>query len=139
MHLAQTGTAFVVATVRTGEPCPDAVVWLWKDAGAPRVELGLLTGPETGAPAEAVADGALAMEDGLWQLTARPSVSTSLAEPATGSIARMVPVRSSQAGCGYDSGDTAQAAADPCGGVHGSGHDGARRPDRERRPAGHAA
>jgi hypothetical protein len=29
-HLARTGTAFVVVTVRTGEPCPDAITWLWK-------------------------------------------------------------------------------------------------------------
>ena len=39
LHLAQTGSAFVVATVRSGEPCPDAIVSLWKDAGARRMEL----------------------------------------------------------------------------------------------------
>jgi DNA-binding CsgD family transcriptional regulator len=42
LHLTQTGGAFVVATVRTGEPCPDAIVSLWKDAGARRMELGAL-------------------------------------------------------------------------------------------------
>ena len=42
LHLTQTGSAFVVATVRTGEPCPDAIVSLWKDAGARRMELGAL-------------------------------------------------------------------------------------------------
>ena len=39
LHLAQTGSAFVVATVRSGEPCPDAIESLWKDAGARRLEL----------------------------------------------------------------------------------------------------
>jgi DNA-binding CsgD family transcriptional regulator len=53
LHLAVTGAAFVVATVRTGEPCPDAVVSLWKDAGAARLDLRPLTEAETGALAEA--------------------------------------------------------------------------------------
>jgi DNA-binding CsgD family transcriptional regulator len=66
MHLARTGTAFVIATVRTGEPCPDAIVWLWKDAGAPRVELKLLTSPETAALAEAVIGGPLERQAGRW-------------------------------------------------------------------------
>src|SRR5688572_21472711 len=39
LHLAMTGTAFVIATVRAGESCPDAVTSLWKDAGAQRMEL----------------------------------------------------------------------------------------------------
>ena len=42
LHLATTGSAFVLATVRAGEPCPDAIVSLWKDAGARRLELGSL-------------------------------------------------------------------------------------------------
>jgi hypothetical protein len=32
----------VVATVRSDEPCPDAIVSLWKDAGARRLEIGSL-------------------------------------------------------------------------------------------------
>ncbi len=47
LHLASTGTAFVVATVRTDEPCPDAIVALWKDAGARRLEIGSLNEPDT--------------------------------------------------------------------------------------------
>ena len=39
LQLAITGTAFVLATVRSSEPCPDAVQSLWKDAGAARLEL----------------------------------------------------------------------------------------------------
>ena len=43
LHLAATATAFVVATVRSGEPVPDAIESLWKDAGAQRLELEQLS------------------------------------------------------------------------------------------------
>jgi hypothetical protein len=39
LHLATAAGAFVVATIRAGEPTPDAVDSLWKDAGAQRLEL----------------------------------------------------------------------------------------------------
>jgi DNA-binding CsgD family transcriptional regulator len=39
LQLAGTRDVFVLATVRTGEPTPDAVDSLWKDAGARRIEL----------------------------------------------------------------------------------------------------
>ncbi|RKQ93025.1 AAA ATPase-like protein [Solirubrobacter pauli] len=42
LHLASSEAAFIVATVRAGEPVPDAIQSLWKDAGAPRLELGRL-------------------------------------------------------------------------------------------------
>lgn len=42
-QVATTGAATVLATVRTGEPAPDAVVALWKDGPAERLELGGLT------------------------------------------------------------------------------------------------
>ncbi len=42
-HLATTSTAFVLATVRSGEPVPDAIQSLWKDAGASRLELQRLS------------------------------------------------------------------------------------------------
>ncbi len=54
-QLALRGLAVVLATVRTGEPCPDAVVALWKDGLAGRIELSALP-PE--ATAELL-DGAL--------------------------------------------------------------------------------
>ena len=41
-HLALTGTATVLVTVRTGEPAPDSVVSMWKDGMAERVEVGAL-------------------------------------------------------------------------------------------------
>lgn len=39
-HLVVNGLAFVVATVRIGEPTPDPVVALWKDELAERLDLG---------------------------------------------------------------------------------------------------
>ncbi len=43
LHLAASGSAFVLATVRAGERCPDAVVSLWKDDTARRMELAYLS------------------------------------------------------------------------------------------------
>src|SRR6202012_1796867 len=39
LHLATSGAAFVLVTVRAGERCPDAIVSLWKDDTARRMEL----------------------------------------------------------------------------------------------------
>jgi DNA-binding CsgD family transcriptional regulator len=49
--------ATVVATVRTGEPVPDAVVALWKDHGCEYVELQPLSLDETGVLVEALVGG----------------------------------------------------------------------------------
>jgi DNA-binding CsgD family transcriptional regulator len=57
LHLTETGTAFVVATVRTAEECPDAVQSLWKDQGAVRLDLQPLTEGETGTLIESVLGG----------------------------------------------------------------------------------
>ena len=46
---------FVIVTVRHGEPCPDAIVSLWKDAGARRLELQRLDD----AAVAALVEGAL--------------------------------------------------------------------------------
>lgn len=43
LHLARSGSAFVLATVRAGEPCPDAIVSLWKDDTARRMDLAHLS------------------------------------------------------------------------------------------------
>jgi DNA-binding CsgD family transcriptional regulator len=48
-QVAATGSAIVLATVRTGEPAPDPVVALWKDGLAERVEV-------TGLSAEATTE-----------------------------------------------------------------------------------
>jgi DNA-binding NarL/FixJ family response regulator len=43
LNLASSGSAFVLATVRAGEPCADAIVSLWKDDAARRIELSYLS------------------------------------------------------------------------------------------------
>jgi type II secretory pathway predicted ATPase ExeA len=54
LHLATSSTAFILATVRAGEPCPDAVISLWKDDTAPRLELHELSDENVRALVEAV-------------------------------------------------------------------------------------
>jgi hypothetical protein len=57
LYLVTTGTAFVVATMRSEETCPDAIVSLWKDAGALRLELGLLSDREAETLVEEIVGG----------------------------------------------------------------------------------
>jgi DNA-binding CsgD family transcriptional regulator len=57
LHVAGTESAFVLATVRSGDPCPDAIVSLWKDAGAERLELSGLSREETDQLVEAIVGG----------------------------------------------------------------------------------
>jgi DNA-binding CsgD family transcriptional regulator len=66
LHLTAIGTVFVVATVRTGEPCEDAIVSLWKDAGALRLELGPLSEDHTGELIETVLDGPVEQGTRQW-------------------------------------------------------------------------
>lgn len=66
LHLAVSGTAFVVATVRSGAGQPDAVRTLWNDAGAVRFDLGELTADETGRLAELVLAGPVEPEARRW-------------------------------------------------------------------------
>ena len=51
------GACFMLATVRTGEPCPDAIVSLWKDGGAERLELAQLGERETAQLVESIVGG----------------------------------------------------------------------------------
>jgi AAA ATPase domain len=53
LHLATSGAAFVLVTVRAGEPCPDAIVSLWKDDTARRMELAYLSDDAVRALVEA--------------------------------------------------------------------------------------
>ena len=70
-HLATTSTAFIVATVRTGEPTSDAVRALWKDAGTDWLELAPLTEAQSAQLVEAAlggqVDGATLHE--IWRLS----------------------------------------------------------------------
>ncbi len=66
LHMAMTGAAFVIATVRAGEASPDAVKALWKDAGATRIDVQALTEQEVDALLERVLGGPVEQRVGHW-------------------------------------------------------------------------
>jgi DNA-binding CsgD family transcriptional regulator len=66
LQLAITGTAFILATVRSSEPCPDAVESLWKDGGAARLELRPLSEAHTTELIETVLGGPVEQRAGHW-------------------------------------------------------------------------
>jgi DNA-binding NarL/FixJ family response regulator len=66
LHIAEHAVAFVIATIRSGEPCPDAVTALWKDAGALRMDLGSLGAHDLAELIEAVLDGPLEHDAHQW-------------------------------------------------------------------------
>lgn len=66
LQLAHSAAAFVLATVRRGESCPDAIAALWKDAGAPRLELAALTEEETHDLVETVVGGPVEERAQTW-------------------------------------------------------------------------
>jgi len=112
LHLVREEIAFVIVTVRAGEPTPDAISALWRDAGVSRLELSTLDEPATGQLVEAIvggsveegvrrwvwessagnalyvaelvrgalAGGALGEVSGLWRMSVRPALGTSLTE-----------------------------------------------------------
>ena len=86
LHLAASGTAFVVVTVRAGEPCPDPVVALWKDAGALRLELQQLSQDETAGLLAAALGGEV--EPGVlrWAFEASEGNMLYLRELVTGAL-----------------------------------------------------
>ncbi len=57
LHLVVTGTATVVATIRSGEPTPDPVTALWRDELAVRLDLQRLSRADIAALAEAALGG----------------------------------------------------------------------------------
>ena len=66
LQLTITRTAFILATVRSSEPCPDAVQSLWKDAGAERVELRPLSEAHTAELVETVLGGPVEQRARQW-------------------------------------------------------------------------
>lgn len=66
LELATAGAAFVVATIRSGEPCPDAITSLWKDAGAARLELAPLGREETDRLVEEIVGGPVEQSARRW-------------------------------------------------------------------------
>lgn len=65
LELAASGRATILATLRSGEPCPDAVRRLWRDEVLRRLELQPLGPEETGALVATVLGGPL---DGATRL-----------------------------------------------------------------------
>jgi DNA-binding CsgD family transcriptional regulator len=66
LQLTITGTAFILATIRSSEPCPDAVQSLWKDAGAERLELQPLSEGHISELVEAVLGGPVEQRARQW-------------------------------------------------------------------------
>jgi DNA-binding NarL/FixJ family response regulator len=66
LHLAGSANVFVLATVRSGEPCPDAIVALWKDGGARRIELARLDNHAVGRLVQAALQGPLEQAALQW-------------------------------------------------------------------------
>jgi DNA-binding CsgD family transcriptional regulator len=58
-QLAEGGMRLLV-TVRTGEPCPDAVAFLWREGGAERITVGPLDRDAIAAVLESALDGPVA-------------------------------------------------------------------------------
>jgi DNA-binding NarL/FixJ family response regulator len=59
LQLASTSEVFVLATIRSREPTPDAVDSLWKDGGALRIELGAISDDAIERLVEAGVGGAI--------------------------------------------------------------------------------
>lgn len=66
LHLATTRAAFVVATIRSGEPYPDAVGALWKDSAALRIDLQPIGEPDVVELMEAVLGGPVEQRATRW-------------------------------------------------------------------------
>jgi hypothetical protein len=66
LHIAEHAVAFVIATIRSGDPCPDAITALWKDAGALRLDLGSLADSDLAELVEAVLGGPLERDAHRW-------------------------------------------------------------------------
>ena len=62
--------ASVIATIRTGEPAPDAITALWKDGLLRRLELQPLSRSESDTLLQTVLDGPLSIDcaDRMWEL-----------------------------------------------------------------------
>jgi DNA-binding CsgD family transcriptional regulator len=71
LHLVAHTPAGVVLTVRSGSPCPDAIVALWKDGLAERADLEPLSRSETGELLVEVLHGPVEPTafDRIWRLT----------------------------------------------------------------------
>jgi len=87
LHLATSAPVFVVVTVRAGEPCPDSIVALWKDAGAVRLELQQLSEEQTAALVTAALGGEVEPAVLRWVFTASEGNVLYLRELVSGAVA----------------------------------------------------
>ena len=87
LHLAATATAFVIATVRTNERCPDAIVSLWKDEGAARIELGELTDADVRALIETGLGDPVEYEAAQWVIDVSRGNALYVSELVRGAVA----------------------------------------------------
>ncbi len=70
-QLTTTAAARTLLTITTGQPTPDAITVLWKDAWAPRVELLPLSRIETEALVDAIVEGPCSpvVHHEIWEAT----------------------------------------------------------------------
>jgi DNA-binding CsgD family transcriptional regulator len=87
LHLATSTPVPVVVTVRAGEPCPDSIVALWKDAGAVRLELHQLSEEQTAALVAAALGGEVEPAVLRWVFAASEGNVLYLRELVAGALA----------------------------------------------------
>ncbi|MEO9120898.1 MAG: LuxR C-terminal-related transcriptional regulator [Solirubrobacteraceae bacterium] len=68
LHLVVRGTARVIATVRSGESCPDAITALWKDGRTARLDLARLSDAHTQQLLECALGGSVSSRVIRWAL-----------------------------------------------------------------------
>jgi len=88
LHLMRTGTAFVVATVRSSDSYPDAAETLWKEAGAELLELGAHSEAETDELIEKVLHGPVEERAREWAFRSTMGNVLYLHELVSGAIAQ---------------------------------------------------
>ncbi len=87
LHLALTGAATIIASVRRGEPTPDPVTTLWKDGLALRVDLLPFSSEETGKLVATALGGRLSAQAALHLATRSRGNALYVREMTIGSIA----------------------------------------------------
>jgi DNA-binding CsgD family transcriptional regulator len=87
LHLATSGIAFAVVTVRSTVPCPDSIVALWKDHDVPRLEIQHLSEAETERLLAAVLDAEVDPDVRRWAYKASEGHVLYLRELVAGALA----------------------------------------------------
>jgi DNA-binding CsgD family transcriptional regulator len=87
LHIAISRSAFLIVTMRSGVPRPDAVEGLWKDAGALVIDLTALEAVETGRVVEDALDGPAEERVRRWAVSGSRGNPLYLRELLTGALA----------------------------------------------------